>query len=133
MSLLFGKERIDVRVEVEDDAIVLVLPRVLDDLAVPWRDAWRLARVLEQAAGDAPSPPRITDAGQVRRETEQVKLTGHKATVVLVFRHTDRVRLSPDAARVVATAIRAQAQEVEFGQRVRFRPLRLLKRLDPRR
>lgn len=110
-------ERIDVQIEVDDDAVVLVLPRVLDDLMAPWQEAYQLGAMMELAANDVPNRPVVFDPITIQRETEQVRLNRHKRMVVLIFDHVDRVRLSPEACRIVARAIKKTAQDVDLAQR----------------
>ena len=110
-------EKIAMRVEVEEDAVVLVLPRLLDDCPVPWQDAYQLGETLELAAADVPVKPAVINPLAVQLESEQVRLNRHKNLVVLLFGHVDRVRLSPEAARIVGRAIKRVAQDVEYALR----------------
>lgn len=114
---MYTGERIDVRIEVEDNAVVLVLPRLLDDLMVRWEEAMQLGQIMELAAQDVSNEPAVIDPVAVGHETGQVKLNRHGKHVVLIFQHTDRVRLSPEAARIVAAAIKKTAQDVSLAQR----------------
>jgi hypothetical protein len=114
--------REDVRVEVEDDAVVLVLPRKMDTFITPWQDARRLGEVLERAAKDVPRKVSILDPQSLQRETEQVRLGSYKTNVTLIFNWADRIRLSPHAAIAVAQAIKIKSQDVELeGRGVRMR------------
>lgn len=107
-------ENIDIRVEVEEDAVVLVLPRRLHDFLAPWQDAFQLGDVLELAANDVPIL-NIIDPVAVRQQSSQIRLSKHKNLVVLLFDHTDRVRLCPEAARIVGQAIKKMAQDVSYA------------------
>ena len=110
-------EKIDVRVEVEDDAVVLVLPRILDDCMVPWQEAFQLGAILEMAAADVPNQPLVINPLAAQIDSEQVQLNKHGRLVVLIFEHVDRVRLCPEAARIVGRAIKQVAQDVSLAER----------------
>jgi hypothetical protein len=109
--------REDFKIEVEEDAVVLVLPRKLDTYITVWQDAQRLGEVLEQAANDVPNRSSLLDPVLMQRESEQVKLNTHQKHVCMIFDWTDRIRLCPGAAVLVARAIRAMAQDCEMAER----------------
>lgn len=115
--MLRAAEKIDIRVEVEEDAVVLVLPRLLDDCSVPWQEAFQLGEVLELASADVPNQPLVINPLAAHIDSEQVKLNKHGRLVVLIFEHVDRVRLCPEAARIVGRAIKQTAQDVSLAQR----------------
>src|SRR5262245_35557538 len=108
-------EKIDVRIEVFDDHVLMVLPRRMDDIMIPWQDAWTLGETLEMAANDVPTRPRIVNPAEIQLESEQIALNTHRNRyVVLLVRHTDRIKLSPGAAVIVARAIRMKAQDLDY-------------------
>jgi hypothetical protein len=106
------------KVEVEEDGIVLVLPMRMDTYTTTWQSARQLAEVMLMAAKDVPQRSRLIDPTEVNRETERVKLNSYKDThVVLVFDWTDRIKLSPTAAVLVAQAMKIKSQDLELLQR----------------
>lgn len=111
-------EKIDVRIEVEDDHLMVVFPRKLNDCMVSWQDAWRLGDILERAAADIPSKGLVVNGAAVNIETQQIRLNTHKKKyVVLLVDWTDRVRLSYEAARIVGRAIKLKAQDLDLLSR----------------
>lgn len=107
-------ERMEVKVAVEDDHVLLVFPRPLDDFKCPWQDADNLGLVLIAASKDVPQQPLVVDPITFRQETEQVKIGSHKGHVVLLFAHTDRIKFGPTAAIAVGQAIRVKAQDLQL-------------------
>lgn len=109
-------ERLDVRVEVEEDAVLLVFPRKMDTFITPWQDAWRLGETLELAAGDVPNKIGDLDPLQVIRDQGQVEIgvDTKERNVCLFFAWNDRLRFSSMAAKLVAQAIRMKAQDLDY-------------------
>jgi hypothetical protein len=109
-------EKVDVRIEVFDDHVMLILPRKMDDLQTPWQEAWVLGEVIEQAANDIPNKPLVLDPVHAELESNKLKIntSSDKKNVVLFFDHTDRIKLSYEAARTVARAIRLVAQDLDY-------------------
>lgn len=111
----------DVRVEVEDTHIVIVFPSITDEFMTPWQDAYQLGTVLEMAAGDVPNPPKILNPVAINEEQAQILLnTYRRKFVVILLKHTDRIRLSPEAAKIVGRAIRQKAQDLDLLERKRI-------------
>lgn len=107
------KEKIDIRIEVEDTSVLLVFPRRMSDCVIPWEQAMALGQVLEQAAGDVPQGVVPIEPLRWERESGQVKLASdeRRKHVCIFFEHTDRLRFCPSAAVLVARAIRQVAQD----------------------
>src|SRR6266542_219059 len=111
-------EKFDVRIEVEDDAVLLVFPRKLDDCIVPWQQAMDIGEILELAADDVPIQSAVIDPIAWNIEQAQVKLTTYKiGFVAMFFEHADRLRFSPEAAKLVGRAIRKVAQDAMFTEK----------------
>ncbi len=103
-----------IRIEVEEDHLVLVLPRFMDDWMTPWQEAWQLGDVIEQAAADIPQKC-LLDQGRIQLDQAQIRISTHQDRfVVLLFQHVDRVKLCYEAARLVARAIRMKAQDLDL-------------------
>src|ERR1700736_1167253 len=110
-------EQLDIRIEVDHSHVVMVLPRKMDDFPTPWQNARELGTILEQAAGDVPAPPRVINWAQVKADQAQIRMTRHKKLVVMLFEHTDGIRLCPEAAKLVGRALRKVAQDAELAAR----------------
>lgn len=115
-------EQCDVHIVVEEDGVVLVLPRHMDHFPTPWEHAWQLGAILEQASRDVPNKPLVIDGAAVSAETAQIKLAKWKDKyVILVFKWTDRLKFSAEAAKLVGRAIRAYAQDLDLWKNKRVR------------
>ena len=113
----------EVRIEVEQDSVVIVFPRQMDHVVLPWKHAQEWGDTLERAAADCPLQLFNADGELVWNETSQFRLAKYlERNVVLFFPWGDRVRLSADSARIVARAIKMYAQDCEYAQHkgVRF-------------
>jgi hypothetical protein len=117
MHLLERKD--DFRIDVESDHVVLVLPWRMDSYASPWEKAYELGKAIEDAAGDIEHKSLLLDPVAFRAETEQVAFNTHKGNVVLLFRWTDRIKFSYEAARTVGRTMRLYAQNVQYETRKR--------------
>lgn len=113
------EERMDVRIEVEKDSVLIIFPRKMDNFPTPWQQAYVFGQTLELAAEDIPQKPPVLDA--VAAEIQAQKLALHasddKKLVIFVFEHSDRIRLSYEAARVVARNIKQMAQDLDLESR----------------
>lgn len=109
-------ERLDVRVEVEEQAIVLIFPRKMDTFITPWQDAWNLGEVMELAADDVPDKIGDLDPLQVVRDQGQVEIgvDTKERNVCLFFAWADRLRFSSMAAKLVGGAIKMKAQDLDY-------------------
>jgi hypothetical protein len=105
------------RIEGEQDHVVLVLPRRCDTWITSWQDADQLGLVLERAAMETPVRPLVDDPVRLNQESSQIRLNTHKGNVALIFDWTDRIKLSPGAAILVARAIRVMAQDCRLAER----------------
>lgn len=117
-------ERLQVRVEGFDDHLVIVFPRKMDSYITPWQDAMQFALTLELAARETPVQNCIINPVELAAETGQIKLNKHNDKyVVLNFAWTDRIKLTPQAARYVADAIKIVADDLRLltrGVRMRY-------------
>jgi hypothetical protein len=104
------------RIEVDSDALVLTMPKVIDDCVIPWQDAWELGATLEEAAKQLPMELLIGE--KIRAGMDQVRVTTYGGLVVLLFKHTDRVRLTRNAAIFLGQQIRAKAQELKHAKQL---------------
>lgn len=109
-------ESLDVRVEVEERAVVLIFPRSMDTFVTPWQDAWRLGETLELAADEVPNKIGDLDPLQVVRDQGQVEIGNDtkERNVCLFFAWTDRLRFSSMAAKLVGGAIKMKAQDLDY-------------------
>lgn len=109
-------EDIQVKIEVRERGIVLILPKKMDDLIVHWQQAYMLGDVMEKAVQDNKSPLTLPDPqDQIEKDQNQIKILAWKEEqVVLVFNHTDHVGFCFDAAILVARAIRLIAQNQQY-------------------
>lgn len=99
----------DIRIEVDDDHLVIVLPTATHQVITEYQDAWHFGTTLERAAGDIAKPTIIVDSAELNK----VKvMTLRRRYVVLVFGHTDRIKLSSQAAITLARTIRRNAQSL---------------------
>lgn len=125
-------ENLNVRIEVEDSAVLLVFPRRMDHIMVPWQDAWRLGETLELAAKDVPHPPLILDYRQVIQDQGQLKIGTHlDKYVALFFQWSDRVVFCPEAATIAARGIRMKAQDLDYLENKRVKMLYVGKTVIP--
>lgn len=106
----------NMRIEIDNDEIVMILPRVMEDWALPWQDAWELGAVLEEAARQIPVKLLIADS--IKTSMNQVKVTDYHGLVVLLFQHVDRVRLSRDASIFLGRKIRSMAQNMRHQKQL---------------
>lgn len=114
MPLLLD-EKMDVKIEVQEDHILLVFPRPVDDVMVRWQDAWQLGSVIEQAANDIEKQYKVVNPIAEEIELAQLRINTHQDKyVVMIFNHTDRIRLSYEAARIVGRNIRMRAQDLDL-------------------
>jgi len=106
----------DVRVEVESDCVVVVLSTKTDNLLMVWEDAWVFGETLEKAAEDIPNKPLIANPIQEELSADKIKLgtDARNKLVCLFFDHTDRLKFTYEAARVVARCIRLKAQDLDY-------------------
>lgn len=109
-------ERLDVRVEVEEDAVLLVFPRKMDTFITPWQDAWHLGQIIEFAAEDVENKILDLDPLQVIRDQGQVEIgvDTKERNVCLFFAWADRLRFSSMAAKLVGGAIKMKAQDLDY-------------------
>lgn len=107
-----------IRIEVEEDHLLLVFLSRRDNFGMLYQEAWVLGDTLEQAAKDIPVKPEIVNPVQGEFESQKFRLNRHsengKEYIWLFFDHTDRIKLSPEAARIVARSIRQMAQDIDL-------------------
>jgi hypothetical protein len=110
-------EKCDVDIEVQEDHLLIVFSRKMDDFIMPWQDAMRLGQAIEMAAQHIPKKPLIVLPTGFEFEEQKIKLAKFQGKfVVLVFDHTDRLKLSYEAARVLGRSMREQAQDMMLKQ-----------------
>lgn len=112
------RQKLDMRIEVEDTSLLIVLPERMDNWAIPWQEAMVVGQILEQASEDIPQKPTVIDPVQAEIEQLKLKLNKYQGKyVVLLFDWTDRIRLSYEAARTLGRAIKLYAQDLDYAQR----------------
>lgn len=108
----------EIRIEVEEDHLLLVFPSKRDNFGMLYQHAWHVGEIMEQAAQDIPKKPEIVNPVHAEFESQKLKLNRHsengKEYVWLFFDHTDRIKLGYEAARIVARSIRQMAQDIDF-------------------
>ena len=109
------------RIEVDSDAVVLILPKIMDDWATTWHEAWEFGAVLEEAARQLPMELLI--ASRITESMDQVKVGRYKNSIVFLFNHTDRVRLTRNAAIFLSRQIRAKAQDLKHAKQLEGKSL----------
>jgi hypothetical protein len=115
-------ENNDIKIEVFEDHLMLILPRIMDDFITPWENAWKLGAILEQVAESIKVKDSIIDSAKVERESGQIALNTHQNKYVcLLFRHTDRIKLSYHSAIMVARAIKMKAQDLDYLKNKRIK------------
>jgi hypothetical protein len=111
-------QKFQVQIEVQDDCLLLVLPSLCDEVVVAWQEAWVLGETIERAAEDIPNKGFVLQPAQAEFDAAQMRLNTYKDKyVVLIFDHTDRIKLSYEAARICARSIRMKAQDLDFLSR----------------
>lgn len=97
----------EVRIVVDETHLTLILPRIMDDTVIPWEEAWTLGCVIEQAGQNIPS--------KIAAVSDRLGINVFRdRAIVLLFYHTDRIRISKDMCSVVASRLKKYAQDVQF-------------------
>jgi hypothetical protein len=109
-------ENVQFQIEVESDAVLLVLDRKCDWCLMPWQDAFRLAQVMEQVIEDVRKDFTPTSFLITQQEQSQIRFAHHKGLVALLVTWTDRVRFtSLDAFYLVQKALMKTAQDAQLS------------------
>lgn len=105
----------DIQIEVQDDHLLVIFPRKLDEFITPYQEAWVLGEVLEEAAGNIPNKVLDLEPTLVAMARARVRLNRYKDNVVVILDdHVDRIKLSYECALLLARSIRRVAQDVEY-------------------